>query len=102
LVNFAGAYPAGAKGQELQTMAYAIQPDSTAAWGLDGRARLLAQVELVHRSRELIVSAFHSLLFRHTVEPDLLRRLRHMEEGLSGARSGARAAVFLKLPVQGE
>jgi hypothetical protein len=78
-------------------MAYAISPNSSAAWGLDGRQRLQAHVDLVNRSRGLIVSAFNSLLFRHAVDPELMEELRHIEAALSGARSSARSAVLVEL-----
>ena len=63
-------------------MAFTTQPHSAAAWSLDERRRLAAQAELVCRSRELILSAVNSLLFRHGVEPGLVQELRHLEAKL--------------------
>jgi hypothetical protein len=63
-------------------MAFTTQPHPAAAWSPDERRRIAAQAELVCRSRELILCAVNSLLFRHTVEPGLVQELRHLEAKL--------------------
>jgi hypothetical protein len=77
-------------------MAYAIQASWAATWGLHGRERLVARVDLVNRSRELILGAFNSLLLRHAIEPELMRELRDMEVALSAAGSSAHAPVLVE------